>query len=121
MKYSCWNDIIVVLLSFLVAQLALVKGLSSNETSYMQPLNYNPGAIVYEEDHCPPWFFYSESSKKCECYSSPITENVVKCSNREALLKLGHCMTYEEGSGFHVGLCNNINLIVSKLNTTKDN
>ena len=68
---------------------------------------------------CPPWFFYNATAKECECYSSPSTDHIVKCTKREALLKLGYCMTYEEESGFHVGLCNNIQ--VSRLNLTPDN
>ena len=74
------------------------------------------------QDHldCPPWFFYNSTAKQCECYSSPSTDQAVKCTKKEALLKLGYCMTYEEESAsFHVGLCNNIQ--VSRLNVTTDN
>ena len=71
------------------------------------------------DDQCPPWFFYNATTKTCECYSSPSTDNIVKCTKKEALLKLGYCMTYEEESGFSFGLCDNIK--VERLNTTKDN
>ena len=67
---------------------------------------------------CPPWFFYNASTKTCECYSSPKTDHIVKCTNKVALLKLGYCMTYEEESGFYVGHCGSVN--VSGLNVTKD-
>ena len=68
---------------------------------------------------CPPWFFYNSTAKQCECYSSPSTEQTVKCTKKEALLKLGYCMTYEEDSGFHVARCNSGQ--VSSLNLTPDN
>ena len=75
--------------------------------------------IIRHDPDCPPWFFYNATAKECECYSSPSTDHIVKCTKKEALLKLGYCMTYEEESGFHIGLCNNIQ--VSSLNLTKDN
>ena len=71
-----------------------------------------------QDDLCPPWFFYNTTTKTCECYSSPSTDHIVRCGEKEALLKLGYCMTYEEGSGFYVNPCTNN---VSSLNTTKDN
>ena len=69
-----------------------------------------------QDDQCPLWFFYNATTKTCECYSSPSTDSIVKCTKKEALLKLGYCMTYEEESGFYVCLCDNV-----KLNTTEDN
>ena len=68
---------------------------------------------------CPPWFFYNTSTKTCECYSNPRTDHIVRCAKKVALLKLGYCMTYEEGTGFHVGHCGSVN--VSGLNITNDN
>ena len=73
---------------------------------------------VEDDSECPPWFFYNTSTKSCECYSSPSTDQAVKCTEKGALLKLGYCMTYEEESGFHVGLCENAQ--VSSLNVTPD-
>ena len=55
---------------------------------------------------CPPWFFYNTTSSQCECYRSPDTDDIVKCTKHGALLKLGYCMTHEEGKGFFLGLCN---------------
>ena len=72
-----------------------------------------------QDDQCPPWFFYNATTKTCECYSSPSTDHIVKCTKKEALLKLGYCMTYEEEGGFYVGLCDNVK--VNSLNTTEDN
>ena len=61
-----------------------------------------------QSDQCPPWFFYNATSKLCECYSSPSTDNIVKCTKDGALLQYGYCMTYEEG--YYVGLCDYFNL-----------
>ena len=72
-----------------------------------------------QDDQCPPWFFYNATIKTCECYSSPSTDHIVKCTKKEALLKLGYCMTYEEEGGFYVGICDSVK--VDSLNTTKDN
>ena len=58
------------------------------------------------QTECPPWFFYNTTTKICECYSSPSTDHTVKCTEKGALLKLGYCMTYEEESGFYIGVCN---------------
>ena len=75
-----------------------------------------------QDDQCPPWFFYNTTTKTCECYSSPSTDKIIKCAKKEALLKLGYCMTYEEEGGFYVGLCDNVNLKSNSLiNTTEDN
>ena len=68
---------------------------------------------------CPPWFFYNTTTKTCECYSSPSTDHIVRCTEKEALLKLGYCMTYERESGFHVGVCKNVE--INSLNITTDN
>ena len=48
-----------------------------------------------QDDQCPPWFFYNATTKQCECYSSPSTDDVVKCTEQEALLRIGYCMTHE--------------------------
>ena len=68
---------------------------------------------------CPPWFFYNTTIKICECYSNPSTDHIVKCTEEGALLKPGYCMTYEEGSGLHVGVCNNVK--TDSLEITTDN
>lgn len=70
------------------------------------------GATTEEihSNQCPPWFFYNATTKLCECYSSPSTDNIVKCTKNGALLKYGYCMTYNEGEGYYVGLCDYFNL-----------
>ncbi len=60
---------------------------------------------VLPSEQCPPWFFYNTTADKCECFVSPTTNHIVKCSEEGALLKFGYCMTYHEGEGFFVGLC----------------
>jgi hypothetical protein len=60
---------------------------------------------VLPSDQCPPWFFYNTTTDKCECFVSPATNHIVKCSEEGALLKFGYCTTYHEGEGFFVGLC----------------
>ena len=57
-------------------------------------------------------------TKTCECYSNPTIDHIVRCTEKEALLKLGYCMTYEVRSGFYINLCENM---ISSLNITKDN
>ena len=58
---------------------------------------------------CSPWFFYNMATEQCECYRSPSTEDIVKCTfnERDALLKYGYCMTYNEGESgeIFVGKC----------------
>ena len=71
-----------------------------------------------DQIECPPWFFYNTETKTCECYSNPTIDHIVRCTEKEALLKLGYCMTYEERSGFYVNLCDSM---ISSLNITKDN
>ena len=75
---------------------------------------------VAQSDQCPPWFFYNATSKVCECYSSPSTDNIVKCIENGALLRYGYCMTYEEGEGFYVGLCDYFNLDKYNRSTTNN-
>ena len=70
------------------------------------------------EVECPPWFFYNSMSKTCECYSNPTIDHIVRCTEREALLKLGYCMTYEERNGFYINPCDSV---ISGLNITKNN
>ena len=71
-----------------------------------------------DQMECSPWFFYNTATKTCECYSNPNTDRIVKCGKKEAVLKQGYCMTYEEGGGFYVHPCENM---ISSLNITKNN
>ena len=72
-------------------------------------------------DQCPPWFFYNATSNQCECFSSSNTDRFVKCTEHGALLKFGYCMTYKEGEGFFVGLCNYFKASRFQNLSTKDN
>ena len=59
-----------------------------------------------DSDQCPPWFFYNSETTQCECYSSPNTDEIVRCTEEGALLRFGYCMTYEVGRGMFVSPCN---------------
>ena len=72
------------------------------------------------QTECPPWFFYNATTKQCECYSSPSTDNIVKCTKQGALLRFGYCMTHTEGEGFFVGLCEYFKLSSFENVTNKD-
>ena len=63
----------------------------------------------FSEDYleCPPWFVYNPTTKQCECFKSPSTDRIVKCTDEGAQLRLGYCMTYESEEGiFAVSPCN---------------
>ena len=79
---------------------ATVRG-NSNETIF----TVQPSMSRSREYECPPWFFYNTSTENCECYHSPSTEKIVKCTDQGALLQIGNCMTHEEEEGTFVGLC----------------
>ena len=62
------------------------------------------------DDQCPPWYFYNLTNKQCECYNNAYTDDIVKCTEHGVLLRFGFCMTFKEGDGFYVGLCNYFDL-----------
>ena len=55
---------------------------------------------------CPPWFLYNATTSQCECYSDSSINEALKCTDKEVLLKIGYCTTYEEGEGVSVSSCN---------------
>ena len=73
--------------------------------AYKTNLSKHKKVQTASSNQCPPWFFYNATTKQCECYSSPSTDNIVKCTKQGALLRFGYCMTHTEGEGFFVGLC----------------
>ena len=73
------------------------------------------------QTECPPWFFYNATTKRCECYSSPSTDNIVKCTKQGALLRFGYCMTHTEEEGFFVSLCEYFKLSSFENVTKEDN
>ena len=91
------------LLSFLLSIIA---------NCFVQGENDSSLSIPSEGDQCPTWFFYNGTNKQCECFSSLDTDAIVKYINheREVLLRIGYCMTYEEEDGFYVGPCNYFDL-----------
>ena len=85
--------------SLLIASLIIVQGEENETTTW-------PVQLTHDWDHqCPPWFFYNTATRRCECYRSPSTDDIVKCTEQGALLKYGYCMTHEEGEGTVVGRC----------------
>ena len=78
---------------------ALVQGQDNETQLTTSSLSLNHDA------QCPPWFFYNTATEKCECYRSPSTDDIVKCTEQGALLRYGNCMTYEEGEGTFVDRC----------------
>lgn len=54
---------------------------------------------------CPLWFYFNITTKKCECYTNLNSNGTVKCSEQEAQLKVGYCMTYEEKQGIFLAHC----------------
>ena len=69
---------------------------------------------------CSPWFFYNATTKQCECYKNPSTDHIVKCTENGALLRSGYCLTYEEGEGYYIGLCDYFNLDKYNKSTTNN-
>ena len=48
---------------------------------------------------CRPWFYFNPSTEKCECFHHPAVKVDVLCTDTEALLSFGSCMTYNEQDG----------------------
>lgn len=66
---------------------------------------------------CPPWFF---TSNKCECFHHPDINVDVLCTETEALLSFGSCMTHDDTEGItSVGPCDYF--LVHKQNVTNRN
>ena len=61
--------------------------------------------IQIVDDLCPLWFYFNTTTKQCECYANPITDEIVKCGKQEAQLRIGYCMTYEEEEGIYLAPC----------------
>ena len=55
------------------------------------------------DDDCAPWFIYDASLNQCVCSSKG--QSHVRCTEQGAFLRLGSCMTYEEGNGASVARC----------------
>ena len=61
--------------------------------------------LVHDDKHCPPWLYYNDTVDQCSCYQSSSRDVECRENEREALLRFDRCMTYEEGSGTFVGIC----------------
>ena len=60
---------------------------------------------VTQHDQCPPWFFYNTTTNKCECYTDLSIKDIIKCTEKGALLRFGYCTTYEEDRGVFLSTC----------------
>ena len=54
------------------------------------------------DDQCPLWFFFTTATKQSECYMDTRTNAIVKRGTQEAQIRMGDCMTYEEGEGIYI-------------------
>lgn len=58
--------------------------------------NLSRNSLEQEDDmNCPPWFHYNSTSEKCKCFHHPDVKVDVICTESEALLNFGSCMTYD--------------------------
>ena len=53
-------------------------------------------SLIGDDDQCPLWRVFNPTTQLCECYNSPHTNDIVKCTERGISLRVGYCMTYEE-------------------------
>ena len=98
-KYKCLLQdgacyIIILFLSCMVINLVHCQ---QNET-----WSISHEMSLADNDQCPLWFFFNTTTKQCECYTDPNTEGIVKCGPQEAQLRVGYCMSYEQGEGICV-------------------
>ena len=113
------NQVITMNYSIVITSLSLLIGTvyCQENSTWTTP----PQVQTTSSDQCPPWFFFNATSNQCECFSSPNTDRFIKCTEHGALLKFGYCMTYKEGEGFFVGLCNYFKASIFQNVSTKDN
>ena len=52
--------------------------------------------LIDDDSQCPLWRFFNTTTQLCECYNSPSTNDIVRCTERGISLRVGHCMTYDE-------------------------
>ena len=58
-----------------------------------------------QSNGCHPWSFYNVTLQECQCYNNPVIHSdLIKCSGKRVLVKLGNCMTNEE-EGVFIGYC----------------
>lgn len=87
----------------------------------LQPLHVNgrnSTSVNTASKSCPPWFYYNFTTSKCECFHHPAIVNNVICTESEALLRFGSCMTYDdEDETTSVGPC--ISFMLHNRNASK--
>ena len=64
---------------------------------------------LIQDDRCPPWFYYDNATKQCECLNSffkSLRPVLVTCAYERNLLDYNYCMTYDEKtSAISVSYC----------------
>ena len=64
------------------------------------------GSETEDSSACPPWFYYDTMRRRCVCFQHPIIKVDVICTENEALLSFGSCMTHDDEEGTtSVGNC----------------
>ena len=62
-------------------------------------------SLAHGSRQCSPWLYYNDTLNQCSCYQSSYRDVSCRESENDSLLRFGRCMTYEEGVGTSVGLC----------------
>ena len=70
--------------------------------AHCQKQNSTP---IHDDEQCPPWFYYNNALDRCSCYQSSFRDVECHEGEHDAFLRFGRCMTYEEGSGTFVSIC----------------
>ena len=101
------SGLVLVLVKLFLAQIVVsVRGSVSRRS------------FAASEDDCPPWFQFNASINRCVC--STEGQPRVKCTDGGALLKIGSCMTFDEGSNItSLGRCSYFQLDPTQHNITE--
>ena len=113
MTLKVTNIIMFLLLSLTAINLANCLQYYYNDshlTSIMnEDLLLTTDNTIDRKVQCPFWFYFNRTTKQCECFTDPRTEEIVKCDGRVALqvqLRIGYCMTHDaQGKRIYVGHC----------------
>ena len=81
------KPIIFVACVLTIAVLGLKHVDGENVSSHFAVINASESHV------CPPWFYYSTMKEKCVCFQNPRVKVDVICTENEALLSFGSCMT----------------------------
>ena len=79
-------------LLFIYVSIRLVNCQRNNGSVVATHLQWS---IINSDDQCPLWHIFNATTNQCECVSSSESD-IVKCTEQGIILRVGHCMTYEE-------------------------